>query len=74
MVSPDSHHEPEPLILARALDLAWDEVAFALARDNLDAATLHALMAMAVVTGLREGEHNLDRLKERALDAIAKVY
>ena len=74
MVSPDAHHEPEPLILARALDLAWDEVAFALARDDLDAATLRTFMAIAVVTGLREGEHNLDRLKERALDAIAKVY
>jgi hypothetical protein len=56
------------------LDLAWDEVAFALARDDLDAATLRTFMAIAVVTGLREGEHNLDRLKERALDAIAKVY
>lgn len=56
MVSPDAHHEREPLILARALDLAWDEVAFALVRDDFDAATLRTFM------------------KERALDAVAKVY
>ena len=74
VVSPHGNHEPEPLILAQALDLAWDEVAFALARDDLDASTLRTFMAIAVVTGLSEGEHNLDRLKERALDAIATDY
>jgi hypothetical protein len=74
LVSPGGHHEPEPLVLTRALDLAWDEVAFALARDDLDAVKLRTAMALAVLTGLRESEHDLERLKELALDAIAKVY
>jgi hypothetical protein len=67
-------YEPETLVLMRALDRAWDEVEFALARNDLDSAGLRTLMAVAVAAGLREGEHDLERLKELALEAIARIY
>jgi hypothetical protein len=71
---PSGRYEPETVVLMRALDRAWDEVEFALARNDLDSAGLRALMAIAVAAGLRDGEHDLERLKELALDAIARVY
>jgi hypothetical protein len=66
--------EPEMLVLMRALDMAWDEVEFALASNDVDSECLRTIMAVSIMAGLRNGEHDLERLKELALEAIAKVY
>jgi hypothetical protein len=71
---PSGRYDPETLVLMRAVDRAWDEVEFALARNDLDSEGLRALMAVAVVAGLHKGEHDLERLKELALEAVARVY
>jgi hypothetical protein len=66
------------------LDTAWDEVAFALARSDLDSTRLRTLMALAlaiaiaiaiaIAAAIREGERDLDRLKEIGLETIAAAY
>ena len=53
---------------------AWDEVEFALARTDLDSTRLRTLMALAIAAAIREGEGNLDRLKEIGLETIAAAY
>lgn len=58
----------------RALDTAWDEVEFALARTDLDSTRLRTLMALAIAAAIREGEGDLDRLKEIGLETIAAAY
>ena len=65
---------PETVVLMRALDTAWDEVEFALARTDLDSTRLRTLMALAIAAAIREGERDLDRLKEIGLETIAAAY
>ena len=57
-----------------ALDGAWDEVELSLASNAIDPAGLRTVMAIRIMTAVRDGEHDPERLKELALDAIAKVY
>jgi hypothetical protein len=71
---PREPRELDTLVLKHALDMAWDEVEFALARNDLDSARLRAIMAAAVLAGLREGEQDLEHLKDLAIGAIAKTY
>ena len=68
------HLAPEAAVLTRVLDTAWDEVAFALARSDLDSTRLRTLMALAIAAAIREGERDLDRLKEIGLETIAAAY
>jgi hypothetical protein len=68
------HLAPETVVLKRALDTAWDEVEFALARTDLDSTRLRTLMALAIAAAIREGEGDLDRLKEIGLETIAAAY
>jgi hypothetical protein len=68
------HLAPETVVLIRALDAAWDEVEFALARTDLDSTRLRTLMALAIAAAIREGEGNLDRLKEIGLEMIGAAY
>jgi hypothetical protein len=68
------HLAPEAAVLIRVLDTAWDEVAFALARSDLDSTRLRTLMALAIAAAIREGERDLDRLKEIGLETIAAAY
>jgi hypothetical protein len=68
------HLAPETVVLIRALDTAWDEVEFALARTDLDSTRLRTLMAVAIAVAIREGEGNLDRLKEIGLEMIGAAY
>jgi hypothetical protein len=68
------HLAPEAAVLIRVLDTAWDEVAFALARSDLDSTRLRTLMALSIAAAIREGERDLDRLKEIGLETIAASY
>lgn len=68
------HLAPETVVLIRALDTAWDEVEFALARTDLNSTRLRTLMALAIAAAIRDGEADLDRLKEIGLETIAAAY
>jgi hypothetical protein len=68
------HLAPETVVLIPALDTAWDKVEFALARTDLDSTRLRTLVAVAIAAAIREGEGNLDRLKEIGLEMIGAAY
>ena len=74
MAQQGEHLAPETAILIRVLDAAWDEVAFALARSDLDPTRLRTLMALAIAAAIREGEGDPERLKEIGLETIAAAY
>jgi hypothetical protein len=75
MVFPSDCYDAETLdLMTRALDAAWDEVELALASNTFDATGLRTVMAVRIMAAVRDGEHDPERLKELALDAIAKVY
>ena len=75
MVFPRECYDAETLdLMTRALDAAWDEVELALASNTFDATGLRTVMAVRIMAAVRDGEHDPERLKELALDAIAKVY
>ena len=47
---------------------------FALASNDVDSEGLRTVVAVAIVARLREGERDFERLKELALEAIARIY
>ena len=61
-------------LMSGAFDAAWEEVGFALASKHDNATALHKLMAVRIMAAVRDGERDPERLKEIALDAIAKAY
>ena len=75
MEFPVECYDPETLhLMSGALDAAWDEVELMLASDAVDPKGLRTVMAVRIMAAVRDGEHDPERLKELALDAIAKVY
>ena len=56
------------------VDRAWDEVEFALASNEVNSEGLRTVVAVAIVARLRECERDFERLKELALEAIARIY
>jgi hypothetical protein len=72
MTFPRECYYPETLkLMSRAFNAAWDEV---LAGSTVDPTGLKTVMAIRIMTAVRDGEHEPARLKELALDAIASVY
>ena len=61
-------------LMTRAFDAAWEEAEYALASNTFDPAGLRRLMAVRIMAAVRDGEHDPKRLKELALDEIARVY
>ena len=71
MSFPDECYGPETLdLMTRALHAAWEEVGFALD----DRSSLRAVMALRIIAAVHDGECDLERLKELALDAVVKAY
>ncbi len=62
-------------LMAWALDTALEEVEHAaLAKNNaFDPAGFRTLMEARIMAAVRQGEHNLDRLKELALKGVPKA-
>ncbi len=61
-------------VMAWALDTALEEVELALAKNNaFDLTGLRTLMEARIVAAVRDGERDLDHLKQRALKGIADV-
>jgi len=72
---PKDCYDTETLeFMSRAFDAAWEEVWFALASKDDNPTALRKLMAVRIVTAVRDGERDPERLKELALEAIAKAY
>ena len=71
MSFPDECYGPETLdLMTRALHAAWDEIGFALD----DRSSLRAIMALRIIAAVHDGERDLERLKELALDAVVQAY
>ena len=70
----DRYYTPDMLdLMTWAFDAAWEDVEFALAKTDANPTALRALMAVRIMTAVRDGERDPERLKELALDAVAKV-
>jgi hypothetical protein len=75
MIFPTDAYDPETLaLMTKAFDAAWEEVGFALARGDSDPNAIRSLMAIRIMAAVRDGERDPERLKELALEAIAKAY
>jgi hypothetical protein len=71
MPFPSDSFDAETLALMRkAFDEAWEEIGFALARDDFDPSGVRTLMALRIMAAVRDGERDPERLKELALRAI----
>jgi hypothetical protein len=75
MPFPKDCYDAETLgLMTHAFDAAWEEAEYALASNAFDPTALRKLMAVRIMAAVRDGERDPERLKELALDAIAKVY
>ena len=60
--------------MTRALDAAWDEVDLEGISKVVDPPGWRTVMEVRIITAVRDGERDPERLKELALEAIAKPY
>ena len=75
MAFPKDCYDPETLgLMTKAFDAAWEKVVFALVNEDVTPTALRTLMALRIMAAVRDGERDAERLKELALDAIAKSY
>ena len=73
MVFPTDCFDAETLgLMTKAFDAAWEEVGFALINEDITPTALRTLMAMRIMAAVRDGERDPERLKELAIEAIAK--
>jgi hypothetical protein len=75
MAFPGECYDPETLHgMEEALDAAWDEVEFMLASNAIDPQEVRTILAIRIMAAVRDGERDPERLRELALDAVAKAY
>ena len=75
MAFPRECYDLETLdLMARALDAAWDEVDLGGMSKVVDPPGLRTVMEVRIIAAVRAGERDPERLKELALEAIAKAY
>ena len=60
-------------LMKKAFDAAWEEVGFALASKDDNPTALRKLMAVRIMAAVRDGERDPERLKEMALETIARA-
>ncbi len=70
----DSFDAETVALMQKAFDEAWEEIGFALARDDFDPSAVRALMALRIMTAVRDGVRDPEQLKELALTAIKDAY
>lgn len=67
-------YDPETLAaMTKAFDEAWEETGYALASIDFDPTAARTLMALKIMTAVRGGERDPVRLKELALEVVAKA-
>ena len=75
MEFPKDLYDPKTLDLMQwAFDTAWKEVEYALAGSESDPTGLRTIMSVRIMAAVRDGERDPERLKEVALEAVAKAY
>jgi len=75
MPFPKDCYDPETLgLMTKAFNAAWQEAEYALASSTFNPTGLRRLMALRIMAAVRDGEHDPERLKELALEAIGKGY
>ena len=75
MMFPSDCFDLETLkLMSGAFDAAWGEVGFVLAIRDVDPTAVRTVMAIRIMTAVRGGEHDPERLKELALEAVPEAY
>jgi hypothetical protein len=75
MPFPDGCYDPETLgLMTCALDSAWQEVEQLTADKVVDCTGLRTIMSLRIMTSVRDGERDPERLRATALCAIEGLY
>ena len=72
---PKHDYDPKTLDLMRsAFDAAWEEIEYALAGSKLNPSKLRTAMVARIMLAVKDGERDPERLKELAIETIAKSH
>ena len=64
MPFPNDCCDPETLcLMTQALDVAWEEVGFALVNEDVTPTALRQMMAVRIMAAVRDGERDPERLQ-----------
>jgi hypothetical protein len=61
-------------LMTRALDAAWDEVELGGIGKVVDPPGLRTVMEVRIIAAVRDGERDFERLKQLALEPVARSY
>ena len=72
--SPPSKDDEGLALRTSALEMAWAEVTAIAGKRKSGLAGLRTIMSVAILLSAHEGERDLARLKQLALDAVTEIY
>lgn len=72
--SPPSSDDEGLALRTSALEMAWAEVTAIAGKRECGLAGLRTIMSVAILLAAHEGERDLARLKQLALDAVTEIY
>lgn len=72
--SPPSNDDEGLALRTSALEMAWAEVTAIAGKRESGLAGLRTIMSVAILLAAHEGERDLARLKQLALDAVTEIY
>ena len=72
--SPPSNDDERLALRTNALEMAWAAVTTIESKRDSGLAVLRRIMSVAILLAEHEGERDLDRLKQLALDAVTEIY
>jgi len=72
--SPPSNDDERLAQRTSALEMAWAEVTAIAGKRESGLAGLRTIMSVAILLAAHEGEQDLARLKQLALDAVTEIY
>lgn len=72
--SPPSDDDKVLALRTSALEMAWAEVTAIAGKRESGLAGLRKIMSVAILLAAHEGERDLARLKQLALDAVTEIY
>ncbi len=72
--SPPSNDDEGLALRTSALEMALDEVTAIAGKRESGLAGLRTIMSVAILLAAHEGERDLARLKQLALDAVTEIY
>ena len=72
--SPPSNDDERLALRTNALEMAWAAVTTIESKRESGLAVLGRIMSVAILLAAHEGERDLARLKQLALDAVTEIY